>query len=302
MYHVSRDDARSDLLLSGAVFVFGPIALLLLLDTLGVINLVRGTVGFPLLQIGVGVATTMLVPLLLMQYRGERPMAVLGLGSGDPTAPTGLLAAVPLLLVGALALLTAGPADEMLREHPLIALRVGNPIGILMRLVIWVSVIGLATYGAVKARDAFGGFPRPVDEAAWRIGRILAIAAAVTTLLAILVVVVEGGGVGAAAARVLWPIGVAGTVWIILRRTSGVGTTTMPALVTPTVIAAVGNFSLALFDPAQLVVSLYAATLSGGVGLGVGVLAERTRRGGGILVLAVLIALGTSLPTPLRIF
>lgn len=302
MYHVSRDDARSDLLLSGAVFVFGPVALLLLLDTLGIISLLRGGVGFPLLQLAVGVATTILVPLLLMRYRGERATAVFGLGSGDPTAPTGLLAAVPLLLVGALALLTTGPADDMLREHPLIALRVGNPIGLVVRLVVWVSVIGLATYGAVKARDAFGGFPRPVDEAALRIGRILAIAAAVTTLLAILVVLVEGGGVVTAVGRVLWPVGVAAAVWIILRRTTGVGSTTMPALITPTVIGAVGNFSLALFDPAQLVFSLYAATLSGGVGLGVGVLAERTRRGGGILVLAVLIALGTSLPTPLRIF
>lgn len=302
MYHVSRDDARSDLLLSGAVFVFGPIALLLLLNVLGIISLVRGTAGFPLLQIAVGVATTMLVPLLLMRYRGERPAAVLGLGSGDPTVPTGLLAAVPLLVVGGLALLLATPGDPMLTEHPLIAMRVGNPTGILLRLIVWVSVVGLVTYGTVKARDAFGGLPCRVDEAVWRIGRILAIAAGVTTLLAIVVVLVQGDGVGAAAGRVLWPIGVAGTVWIILRRTSGVGTTTMPALVTPTAIAAIGNFSLALFDPALLVFSLYAATLSGGVGLGVGVLAERTRRGGGIIVLAVLIALGTSLPTPLRIF
>lgn len=302
MYHVSREDARSDLMLSAAVFVFGPIALVLLLDTLGIAALVGNGAGGRLLQIAVGVATTIVVPLLLMRYRDERPAVVLGLGSGDRTLSTGFLAAVPLLVVSAAALLLATPGDRMLTEHPVIALQVGNPLGVALRLIVWISVIGLATYATVKARDAFGGFPRPVDEAAWRIGRILAIAAAVTTLLAILVVVAQGGSLTTALGRVLWPIGVAGTVWVILRRTSGVGTTSMAALVTPTVIAAIGNFALALFNPAALVLSLYAATLSGGVGLGVGILAERTRRAGGIFVLAALVALGTSLPTPLRVF
>ncbi len=303
MYHVSRDDARSDLMLSIAVFVFGPIALALLLQAVGLANLIGSGISGRLLLIVVGVGATMVVPLLLMRYRGERPAVVLGLGSGDRTLSTGLIAAVPLLVVGAIALLLAEPGDRMILEHPLIALRVGNPLGVLVRLVVWVSVIGLATYATVKARDAFGSFPRPVDEAAWRIGRILAIAAAVTTLLAILVVVAQGGGAATALGRLLWPLGVAGAVWVILRRTSGGGgTTSIAALVTPTVIAAVGNFALALFNPAALVFSLYAATLSGGVGLGVGILAERTRRAGGIFVLAALIALGTSLPTPVRVF
>lgn len=302
MYHVSREDARSDLMLSAAVFVFGPIALVLLLDTLGIAALVGNGAGGRLLQIAVGVATTVVVPLLLMRYRNERPAVVLGLGSADRTLSTGLLAAAPLLVVSAVALLLAAPGDRMLTEHPVIALQVGNPLGVALRLIVWISVIGLATYATVKARDAFGGFPRPVDEAAWRIGRILAIAAAVTTLLAVLVVVAQGGSLTTAVGRVLWPVGVAGTVWVILRRTSGVGTTSMAALATPTVIAAIGNFALALFNPAALVFSLYAATLSGGVGLGVGILAERTRRAGGIFVLAALVALGTSLPTPLRVF
>jgi hypothetical protein len=302
---MSREDARSDLLLSGAVFVFGPFALSILLQVLG-LDVLGGT-GGQLLRIVLIVAVTMLVPFLLMSYRQEHPAAVLGLGAGDRTVPIGIVASLPLLAVGAVLLLLAlggggfGGGGVPLGEHGVLALLTGNVLTVIARLLAWLGVLGLALYATVKARDAFGGEPARVEDAAWRIGRILAIAAAATTALALVATIAQRPDVTALLGVLLWPLGVAATVWLILRRTGGAGSTTVPTLVTPTVIGAVGNFHLSLFNPTQLVFSLYWVTLSAGLGLAVGILAERSRRGGGILVLAVLIALGTGLAAPIRL-
>lgn len=307
MYYVSRDDARTDVLLSGAVYAFGPLALTALLGVLGIPGLVnaapgvQGT-GTQLVGIVVTVVVTVLVPLLLMRYRKERVATVLGLGGGDASIPTGVIAALPLL-VGA-AVLIALQAGDPIREHPLVAILAGNLLWIVTRLVTWVGVLVLALYATVKARDAFGGDPARVEDLAWRIGRVLGIGALITTgLLAARTLVAGPGGVDGALAAlgwVVWPLGVAATVWLVLKRSAGAGTTTLPTLLTPTIIGAIGNFVIS-FRLDALFESLYALTLSGGLGLAVGILAERTRRGGGVLVLAVLIALGSGLPAPLRL-
>lgn len=309
MYHMSREDARSDLLLSGAVFIFGPIALSILLRALGIGAVLGGGASGQLLRIVLVVAVTMLVPLLLMNYRQERPAAVLGLGGGDRTVPVGALAALPLLAVGAVLLLLAlggrglgAPTGPLVGEHALLALLAGDVLTVVARLLAWVGVLGLALYATVKARDAFGGEPARVEDVAWRIGRILVIAAAVTTVLAAITTLAQTRDVITLVGIVLWPLGVAAAVWLVLRRTGGAGSTTLPTLITPTVIGAVGNLHLSLFNPADLVLSLYWVTLSGGLGLAAGILAERTRRGGGVLALAVLIALGTGLAAPIRLF
>lgn len=303
MYYPSRDEARTDVLLSGAVFAFGPFALAILLGTLGVPGLVEAVPGVAgtgalLVRVAVTVATTVLVPLLLMRYRDERISAVLGLGGGDRSIVTGLLMALPLLVAGAV--LVAIQAGDPIQQHPLLLVVGSNPLTIVARLVTWVGVLGLALYATVKARDGFGGDPARVDYYAWRIGRVLAIIAVITTVLLAVRSLVGGPGPLAAVGFVVPPLAVAAAVWLALTRTSGVGTTTQPTLLTPTLIGVIGNFILA-FDLDMLFESVYAATLSGGLGLAVGILAERTRRGGGVLVFAVLIALGSGLPAPLRL-
>lgn len=297
MYEMSPEDARSDLMLSGAVFVFGPTALRLLLGVVGM-SLVFGGTAFHLVHITVAVLCTMLVPLLLMKYRNERPAVVLGLGSGDRSLAPGLLAAAPLLVAGVVQVAVGG---SPLAAHPVLALAGGDLLGLIARLVSWVGAIGLALYATVKARDAFGGLPTRLTEAAWRIGRILAIAAAVTTVLSVASVLLgDARPPLAAIGVVVWPLAVATSVVLVLRP-AGPATTALPVLVTPTVVCAVGNFLLT-FSAADLIATLHATVLSGGVGLAVGILAERSRRGGGVLLLALLIALGTGLSAPLRLF
>lgn len=289
MYDVSREDARSDLMLSAVVFVFGPMALVLLLDTLGIVALVGDGAGGRLLQIAVTVAVTMLVPALLMKYRGERPATVLSLGAGDRSVSLGLLAAVPLLVATAV-IFALG-----VRTHPLLAvLQAGDGLALITRLVGWLGVLGLALYATVKARDGFGGMPSHIEEVAWRIGRILALVMAGGTVVRILTELAGQARPAVMLAAVLWPLAVAATIWLVLRQTRGAGTTSLAVLLTPTIIAGIGN--LHLFSPLE---SLYSVPLTAGLGLAVGIMAERTRRGGGILLLAVIVALGTDLTAPL---
>lgn len=298
MYEMSREDARSDLLLSAAVFVFGPVALQLLL---GIFGLRLGRTGTQVLVIVLALLSTVLVPLLLMKYRNEAPARVLGLGPGDRSVPVGLLAAVPLLLAGLIeVVIQTAAGSAMIASHPVVALVAGNPLAVVVQLVAWVGVVTLALYATVKARDAFGGLPTRIEDAAWRIGRILAIAAAVTTVLGVATVLLGDATPLAAVEVVVWPLAVAAMIWIVLGRTPGTGTTSMATLITPTVLCGLGNFVLTL-SPADIVTMLHVTALSAGVGLGVGILAERTRRGGGVLALAVLIALGTGLAVPVRL-
>lgn len=294
MYEMSPEDARSDLLLSAAVFVFGPFALQLLLQLTG---MGLGRTSARLVSLVVIVLCTVVVPLLLMKYRNERPARVLGLGGGDPSVAVGLVAAVPLLVAGAIQFVAGG---NPLSAHPVEALAVGDGLLPVMRLAGWLGVVALGLYVTVKARDAFGGLPVRVEEAVWRIGRILALAAAATTLLGVVSVLTDATRAPVAVVGVVAaPLAVAAAIWLVLQRTAGPSTTAMPVLITPTALFAVGGlaFPRSLDTVAPV---LNALVLSAGLGLAVGVLAERTRRGGGVLLLAVLLALGTSLVAPVR--
>ncbi|GEM_PF-3018108 len=294
MFGASTEDARSDLMLSVAAFIFGPLLLRLVLGLFGV-----GT-GNAAVRIVLVALATLVVPILLMRYRREG-MAAIGLRGKepDPTVLTGLVAALPLIAASLAGVLVgipvfAGAGNPLLMPG-------GDAAEVVVRLVAWGGVLFLALYTSTKARDAFGGDPQRVMPAALRIGRVLAIVAAVSGVLVATQVVLGGGDpIGGIALVVVWPLAVIAMVLLVLRRTGGVGTTTLPTLVVPTLVGALGNFVLS-FDPTQLAIFVYQASLSGGIGLAAGLLADRTRRGGGVLLLGVLIALLTTLGTPARL-
>jgi len=294
VFGASTEDARSDLMLTLAAFLFGPLLLRLVLGLFGV-----GTAS-PAVRIVLVALATLVVPILLLRYRREG-MAAVGLrGQGpDPTVLTGLLAGLPLIAASLAGVLVGVPLFAG-AGNPLLTTG-GSPAEIVVRLVAWGGVLFLALYTTTKARDAFGGDPQPVLRVVTRIGRILAIVAGVSGVLVATQVLLGGGDpLGGVALVLAWPLAVIATVLLVLRRTGGTGTTTLPTLVVPTLVGALGNFVLA-FDPTQLAIFVYQASLSGGIGLAAGLLADRTRRGGGVLLLGLLIALLTTLGTPARL-
>src|SRR5690606_28121006 len=86
----STEDARSDLFLSGAVYVFGPTVIAILVNVFGLSNVPAALIVLSLVQ---PVVTTALVPFLLMRYRSES-FGQYGYGAGlPPNFGVGLLLA-----------------------------------------------------------------------------------------------------------------------------------------------------------------------------------------------------------------
>jgi hypothetical protein len=287
--YTSPDEARSDLFLSGAAYLFGG-TLLAIVFNLTRITAIPG-VGL-VLAFAVPILTTVLVPVLLMRYRGES-MRDIGLGGGgDGSVVPGLVVGLPLVAAAAGASLLAGrPVGENL---PL--LNLGGPAGALelvAGLIRWMGLLFLALYGTVKARDAFRGEALALDEAVVRIGRFVGIAGGVAIVLIILSLFARLGS-GDVLALLSYPIGLTLAVALALRVVAGSATTTMPTVLTPVVLLALGPFGIS-FNAAAFVFGVYGGALYAAVGLLVAILVERTRRGGGVLALALVIGVATQL-------
>lgn len=285
--YTSPDEARSDLFLSGAAYVFGG-TLVAILFSVTRLDRVAG-VGTAL-AIVLPILTTILVPVLLMRYRGES-LRDLGLGGGgDGSVVPGLLVGLPIVAASVVAPLLAGgsPADGL----PILQLG-GARSGLLLviGIVQWCGVLFLALYGTVKARDAFRGETQPLEGAVTRVGRIVAIIAGVSLVMLILAVLGDLQGMDSLALIVL-PLGVAAAVLLALRITSGPTSTTLPTVLTPVVLLALGPFAITL-NVTAITIVLYQVALYSGIGLIVAVLVERTQRGAGVLALALVLALGT---------
>jgi hypothetical protein len=285
--YTSPEEARSDLFLSGAAYVFGGSLLAIIVSTTG-INRIPG-VGVALAVV-LPIVTTVLVPLLLMRYRGES-LRDLGLGGGgDPSVVPGLVAGLPVVV--------AAVAASALASRPILSglpvLNLGGPaglLGMLVGLLQWLGVLFLAFYGTVKARDAFRGEAQSLDDAVVRVGRFVGILAGVALVLMILSLLrrLEGTDV---LALLAYPVGVTAAVAVALRLTAGSGTSTMPTVLTPVVLLAIGPFAITL-NATAFTFMLYGVALYAGIGLVVAVLVERTRRGGGVLALALVLGLAT---------
>lgn len=283
--YTSSEDARSDLFLAGAVFVFGPmiITVLLRIIPLGAIPGVR-----PVLLVVVPLLTTLLVPALLIRYRDE-PLAMYGVrGGGASSAALGLVVAVPVVVASLLAALL----ETALPSVPAALLE--SPLFLASRLARWIGLAGLAVYATVKARDAFGGDPQYVRTGMEQIGRVLGLIVGVATLLLLIPPLFDGGFLGAVPRLLLIPLGVAAAVVLAHRRLRGATITKRSTLLAPTVLLALDAFTFRL-DAVELLTRLRVAGLLAALGLVIAAIVETRRSAAGALTLGLLLALLTQL-------
>jgi hypothetical protein len=294
--YTSTEDARSDLFLSGAVYVIGPAVIGILTDLLRLDSIPGATV---VLAILAPIATTALVPILLMRYRGES-LGQYGYGAGlPPNFGIGLLLAAPIVAAAVLAGLAAGDPLSGLGVGPIISTG-GDPSAVLLalsRLLNWLGLGFLAVYATVKARDAFRSDFRTVrDETIW-LGKILAAVAAVAVSIALLLSGVQDAvdtGLALLPLLLLLPLGVAGSVVLLLRTLRGPSATSRATMLTPVVLLAVGPFQLS-FSGTDLALSVWRAALYAGIGLMIAALQESRRSALACLGLTLAIAVLTPL-------
>lgn len=294
--YTSTEDARSDLFLSGAVYVIGPAVFQIVRNVLR-LDLIPGmTVAFALL---IPVATTALVPYLLMRYRNES-FGQYGYGAGlPPNFGVGLLLALPIVVASVVAAtITQG---EPLAGLGIVGLLLGSPLAVLQRVLTWVGLGFLAVYVTVKARDAFRSDYRTVREETISIGRVLGMIAAAAISVALLLTVpgADGLGVGAVFAVTALPsVGVALALLLLFQFLRGPSATSRATMVTPAVVLALGVFQLS-FSLTGLALSIGLAAAYAGVGLIIAALQESRRSAVASLGLTLAIALLTTLPVPL---
>jgi hypothetical protein len=293
MRYVSTEEARSDLFLSAAVYLIGPVIVGLLPGLNRVPSAIDPQQSISALAVVVAVLLplvyTVLVPYLLIRYRKETVRDYLPKGGGKAFG-FGLLLALPIVVAVVLAtLVTANPIQEALPV--LWAVEPIGAVAVAQRLTSWLGVAALVVYATVKARDAFRSDPRTLRDAALEIARVLGIVAAITMLL-LLLTARPGENI---AALLLWPLGVAGALAIALRQLRGPTSTTRAILLTPVLLLALPPFTL---GPSEFVEGLYIAALLGGIGLVFGVLEESRYWAYGTLAMALLLALATPLFVP----
>lgn len=287
--YTSTEDARSDLFLAGAVFLFGGIILRVLLN---IIPLERIPLVAPLLAIILPLVTTVLVPFLLIRYRRE-PWSMYGLAGFSPSAfGYGALLGLPVVVAGLIGALAAGvsPASAV----PLAGIAGFAGVELLSRVAQWLGFALLAVYGTVKARDAFRGEAQLLADGARQVGTILGLAVAAAVVLLLLSFAARGvllGNLEVAVGIVLVPLGVATAFVLVLAQSRGAGTTTRPSLVTPAVLLGLAGFHIS-FDAVAFVAAVYLGGILALVGLLIGVLQEWRRSAwaaiGFMLVIAVL--------------
>jgi len=291
--YTSTEDARSDLLLSGAVFVIGPAVFQIVRELLRLDQLPGMT---PALELVIPVATTALVPYLLMRYRGES-FGQYGYGAGlPPNFGVGLLMALPIVVASVLTGLVLGNGDP-LSGLGITVLLVGQPIAFVARLLSWLGLGFLGVYATVKARDAFRSDYRTVREETISIGRILGMVAVASVSVALLVTRpgdVAMGGVELFAAIVLPPLGVACSVALLFPLLRGPSATSRATMLTPVVLLALGPFQLS-FSLTGIALSVSRAAAYAGVGLVIAALQESRRSAVAILGLTLAIALLSTL-------
>lgn len=302
--YLSSDEARSDLFLSAAVYVVGP---MIFGFVFRVTRLLTLPVVSEVLQLAVAVATTVLVPYLLIRYRKQR-LSEFGFGAGRATPMlNGLLAVAPVVVVGyASEWLMTGSA---VAASPLLTAIAGGTeagldgmLGVRFLVVLrFIDLVGralLAVYCTVLAREAFRGDPAYLRTTAQHLGRIIGIGLAAATLLLLANFVTGTFDIGGLLTLLLQPVGVAAAVVIAIWRAKVSRLTMRPVLITPAVIFPIGTIALGVVrnSPVQLVTSIWQALLLAGIGLVIGLLVESDRSVWGPVVIGVALALLAYLP------
>jgi hypothetical protein len=280
--YTSTEDARSDLMLAGAVFLFGGIIFQIVLR---IIPLGQVPVLGELLLIAQPVITTALVPFLLIRYRQE-PWSMYGLGGGVQGLAPGVALALPIVAATLIVPVVLGASP--LAALPVTVTGGSEAVALVARLLQFASLAFFAIYGTVKARDAFRGEYKTVRDGALEVLRILGIVVAAGAALTLLTVLGQID-VRGLLAFLLPAAGVGGTVWLMWRSLSGPSSTVRPVLVAPTVIFGLAAFRIQL-QPGALAETVYQAGLLACVGLVVGLLSEQRRSGWPAIGLALTIA------------
>lgn len=290
--YTSTEDARSDLFLAGAVFVFGGLIVQILLN---IVPLGRVPFVAPALAILLPLATTVLVPFLLIRYRRE-PWSMYGL---DGFAPSefgfGLLLGAPLVVATLAAAVVAGLSP--LGVLPLTGIVGLTGVDPFARLAQWLGYGLLAVYGTVKARDAFRGEHARLADGARQIGKILGIAVAAAVVLLMLSLAARGvlaGSLGLAVGFLLMPLGVATAFLLAVSQVPAPTATSRPTLVTPAVLLGLGAFHLT-FDAVGIVSTIYLTGLLALLGVVIGVVMESRRSAWAAVGLALVVATLTNL-------
>lgn len=301
--YTDPEEARSDFVLAGAAYLFGPLLVNFLTSLV---------VGLPVVgQVWLLVApliVTLLVPVLLARYRGD-PAAAFGLAA--PLASglaTGVLIGLPVALatvLPALLMLTGSETPSAVAESllaPAVRAVIAQvtavgPVGldalaVAANLVGWVGELGLVLYLTVKARDAFRATYRTVPQGVAEIGRWVGLAAAVTVALLALSTL----DLSLVLLVALVPVGVAGGVWLLLRRLGDPGSTTRMALIAPLALVAVRRIELLGLlgggsRPGELLLGFWAAAVVAGLSLAVSAHLEARRSAWGAAGLALILGL-----------
>lgn len=279
--YLSPDEARSDVILTGAAVVFGGVLLGLLLTAPGV---PRSGVGADVIELLGFFALSGLVPLLLARYRDDVPGAF-GLGRGRPV-PVGpsLLLAAPVVALGVLRGLLAPGTPLAAALGRLGAPLIGSPVvgasgvdliglvlAILAVLVLTVGALLLVGFLIVRGRDAFREDERSSTELLRTFG-----AGAVATALVLggLRSLTAGGFV-----TLLLNVVALAVVILVADRLVPAGTVvTRPAVLTPVALVVIAHVLAAggVFR-GDLLLGLTTGALAAGTVLVIAVVAEHHR-------------------------
>ncbi len=282
--YATSEEARSDLFLAGAVYLFGPLLLRVVSPVFGVP--VLGEV----LIVVAPLLTTALVPVLLTRYRKERTAEYGVGGERGRGLQVGVLLALPIVIGAALG---AGIRGEALPATvPAVVLDGSQWLALAANITTWAGLTVLAIYATVKARDAFRADIRTVPEGVTEIARILGIVAAIATALLIVGAATDAFPLDPLVV-VLVPLGAGVSVLLLLRRFIPSSTTTRAALLAPTVLLALRPFNpFALFFSAgNFVLSVWSAALLATIGLLMAATLESRRTAWPAIALGAMLAL-----------
>jgi hypothetical protein len=163
------DEARSDVALTIAALVFGPLLV-------GNLRGGSGTTGV-LLDLAVVLALTAVVPLLLIRSRGSSVIDALGLGTGPQAVAAGLPLAVPVAVAGTLAMVTAGAAPGA----ALLGRLSGAPLQVLQVAALSTGALVFVVFVVRRGTEAF---PRSPEWPLRRLLRTIGMGAAALALVA----------------------------------------------------------------------------------------------------------------------